>query len=125
MCPSIFLSKKQLAREGPGSVAPVVIPSLTPSLDDSLKEDKYLCPVRALCYYLDRTKDRRGGKDLVFVSFKKSFQNDILPCTISSWIKRYSCATSSQMKTPKTYIRSGLTMLGPLQLPKLFKEGFP
>ena len=54
-----FLSKNQLARDGPASVAPVVIPALAPSLDKSLTEDKSLCPVRALHYYLDRTKDLR------------------------------------------------------------------
>ena len=69
-------------------MAPVVIPALAPSLDKSLKEDKSLCPVRALRYYLDRTKDLRKGKDLVFVSFRKSFQKDIVPATISSWIKQ-------------------------------------
>ena len=83
-----FLSKNQLAREGPASVAPVVIPALAPSLDNSLTQDKSLCPVRALHYYLDRTKDLRKGKDLVFVSFRKSFQKDIVPATISSWIKQ-------------------------------------
>ena len=43
-----FLSKNQLAKEGPDSVAPVVIPALTPTLDKSLKSDRSLCPVRAL-----------------------------------------------------------------------------
>ena len=83
-----FLSKNQLARDGPAAVAPVVIPALAPSLDRSLREDKSLCPVRALRYYLDRTKDLRSGKDLVFVSFRKSFQKDIVPATVSSWIKQ-------------------------------------
>ena len=83
-----FLSKNQLARKGLAAVAPVVIPALAPSLDRSLKEDKSLCPVRALRYYLDRTKDLRTGKDLVFVSLRKSFQKDIVPATISSWIKQ-------------------------------------
>ena len=83
-----FLSKNQLARDGPAVVAPVVIPALAPSLDRSLKEDKSLCPVRALRYYLDRTKDLRAGKELVFVSFRKSFQKDIVPATVSSWIKQ-------------------------------------
>ena len=83
-----FISKNQLAREGPASVAPVVIPAVAPSLDKSLTEDKSLCPVRALRYYLDRTKDLQKGKDLVFVSFRKSFQKDIVPATISSWIKQ-------------------------------------
>ena len=54
-----FLSKNQLAKEGPGSVAPVVIPALAPSLDRSLKGDRSLCPVRALRYYLDKTSDLR------------------------------------------------------------------
>ena len=83
-----FLSKNQLAKEGPESVAPVVIPALAPTLDRSLKSDKSLCPVRALHYYLDRTSGMRQDKDLVFVSFKKGFDKDISPATISSWIKQ-------------------------------------
>ena len=83
-----FLSKNQLAKEGPESVAPVVIPSLVPTLDRSLKSDRSLCPVRALRYYLDRTSDLRQHKELVFVSFKKGFDKDISPATISSWIKQ-------------------------------------
>ena len=79
-----FLSKNQLAKEGPDSVAPVVIPALAPTLDRSLKSDRSLCLVRALRYYLDRTSDLRQNKELVFVSFKK----DISPATISSWIKQ-------------------------------------
>ena len=69
-------------------MALVVIPALAPSLDKSLQEDKSLCPVRALRYYLDRTKDLCKGKDLVFVSFRKSSQKDKVPATISSWIKQ-------------------------------------
>ena len=83
-----FLSKNQLAKEGPESVAPVVIPALAPTLDRSLKSDRSLCPVRALRYYLDRTLDLRQNKELVFVSFKKGFDRDISPATISSWIKQ-------------------------------------
>ena len=83
-----FLSKNQLAKEGPDSVAPVVISALAPTLDRSLKSDRSLCPVRALRYYLDRTSDLRQNKELVFVSFKKGFDKDISPATISSWIKQ-------------------------------------
>ena len=72
-----FLSKNQLAKEGPESVAPVVISALAPTLDRSLKSDRSLCPVRALRYYLDRTSDLRQHKELVFVSFKKGFDKDI------------------------------------------------
>ena len=67
-------------------MAPVVIPALAPTLDKSLKGDRSLCPVRALRYYLDRTSDLRQNK-LVFVSFKKGFDKDITPATIS-WIKQ-------------------------------------
>ena len=83
-----FLAKNHLAKEGPECVAPVVIPALAPTLDKSLKEDRSLCPVRALRYYLDKTQDLRTGKELVFVSFKHGFNKDISPATISSWIKQ-------------------------------------
>ena len=83
-----FLAKNHLAKEGPECVAPVVIPALAPTLDKSLKEDRSLCPVRALRYYLDKTQDLRKGKELVFVSFKQGFNKDISPATISSWIKQ-------------------------------------
>ena len=69
-------------------MAPVVIPALAPTLDKSLNEDRSLCPVRVLRYYLDKTQDLRQGKELVFVSFKKGFTKDISPATISSWIKQ-------------------------------------
>ena len=82
-----FLAKNHLAKEGPECVAPVVIPALAPTLDKSLKEDRSLCPVRALRYYLDKTQDLRQDKELVFVSFKKGFTKDISPAMISSWIK--------------------------------------
>ena len=83
-----FISKNHLAEEGPSCVTPVIIPALAPTLDRSLKEDRTLCSVRALRYYLDKTKDLRSGKELVFVSFRKSFHKDIVPATISSWIKQ-------------------------------------
>ena len=83
-----FFAKNHLAKEGPECVAPVVIPALAPTLDKSLKEDRSLCPVRALRYYLDKTQDLRTGKELVFVSFKQGFDRDISPATISSWIKQ-------------------------------------
>ena len=83
-----FFSKNQVAKEGPDSVAPGVITALALTLDRSLKSDRSLCPVRALCYYLDRNSDLRQNKEVVFVSFKKGFNKDISPATISSWIKQ-------------------------------------
>ena len=79
-----FLSKNQLATEGPDNVVPVVIPLLAPNVDRLLKADKSLCPVRALCYYLDRPSDLRRTMELVFVFFRKGLDKDISPATISS-----------------------------------------
>ena len=85
---SVFLSKNQLASDGPNVVQPVVIPALKPILDSCLSQDMTLCPVRSLRYYVDKTKDIRDGKHLLFVSFKNGFSGDIQRATISSWIKQ-------------------------------------
>ena len=49
--PSDFIAKNQLAREGSQSVSPVTIRALTTIVDGQFKEDRTLCPVRALRYY--------------------------------------------------------------------------
>ena len=85
--PSDFIAKNQLAREGSQSVSPVTIPTLTTIVDRQFK-DRTLCPVRALRYYLDRTKDLRGSRSLLFISFKKGYTSDIRPATLSSWLKQ-------------------------------------
>ena len=72
----------------PKRVQTVWPPALVPTLDKSIKSNRSLCPVRALRYYLDRTSDLRQNKELVFVSFRKGFDKDISPATISSWIKQ-------------------------------------
>ena len=91
-----FISKNQLARDGPASVAPVVIPALAPSLNKSLTEDKSLCPVRALRYYLDRTKDLHKGKDGRILS---------LPLSRTGLNRQWSYVTSYQMRKPRIYIK--------------------
>ena len=53
---SDFIAKNQLAREGSQSVSPVTIPALTTIVDRQFKEDRTLCPGRALRYYLDQPK---------------------------------------------------------------------
>ena len=83
-----FIAKNQLAREGSQSVSPVAIPTLTTIVDRQFKEDRTWCPVPALRYYLDRTKDLRGSRSLLFISFKKGNTSDIRPVTLSSWIKQ-------------------------------------
>ena len=85
---SDFIAKNQLAREGSQSVSPVTIPALTTIVDRQFKEDRTLCPVRALRFYLDRTKDLSGSRSLLFISFKKGHTSDIRPATLSSWLKQ-------------------------------------
>ena len=85
---SDFIAKNQLVREGSQSVSPVTIPALTTIVDRQFKEDSTLCPVRALRFYLDRTKDLRGSRSLLFISFKKGHTSDIRPATLSSWLKQ-------------------------------------
>ena len=85
---SDFIAKNQLAREGSQSVSPVTIPALTTIVDRQFKEDRTLCPVWALRYYLDRTKDLRGSRSLLFISFKKGHTPDIRPATLSSRLKQ-------------------------------------
>ena len=60
----------------------MTIPALTTIVDRQFKED------RTLRYYLDRTKDLRGSRSLLFISFKKGHTSDIRPATLSSWLKQ-------------------------------------
>ena len=65
------LTGSLLGTDGTSVLLPIVIPSLSKTLRSDLKDDKLLCPVRALCYYLDRTKDIRSSRELIFLSLKE------------------------------------------------------
>jgi hypothetical protein len=83
---SRFIAKNQLARQSTNILQPIVIPALSPTLSEELKEDRLLCPVRALRYYLDRTKEIRGDRELLFISHWQGHRSDIKRSTISSWL---------------------------------------
>ena len=68
-------------------MSPVTIPALTTIVDRQFK-DRTLCPVLAPRYCLDRTKDLRGSRSLLFISFQKGHTSDIRPTTLSSWLKQ-------------------------------------
>ena len=72
-----FLAKNQVP-----SVAgvPVVIPALSGGKGRS---GSLLCPVRALCIYLRRTRNFRKGSERLFISYVKSYDKEICPSTIS------------------------------------------
>ena len=67
----------------------IEIPALTNCLGQQDKEDRSLCPVKALRHYLSRTSDLRHGRSLLFVSLLNSKQGDIAAQTISNWIKDF------------------------------------
>ena len=68
---SDFIAKNQLARECFHGVSLVTIPVLTAISDREFRENRTLCPVRALRYYLDGTKDLRGSRSLLFIPSRK------------------------------------------------------
>ena len=82
-----FIAKNQLARDGPASIAPVVIPALSEASTTN-QSDILLCPIRILRHYLARTGELRTDQKLLFISFKPGFNKDIRPSTVSSWIKK-------------------------------------
>ena len=75
-----FLSKNQLAKEGPESVAPVVIPALAPTLDRSLKSDKPLCPVRGLALLFGQNFRDEAGQTISFCLLQERLQQRHLTC---------------------------------------------
>ena len=66
----------------------MTISALTTIVDRQFKEAHTLCPVQALRYYLDRTKDLRVSRSLLFISCKKGHTSDIRPTILSSWLKQ-------------------------------------
>ena len=83
-----FLAKNQLASDWRTAIKPVVIPAFKPHLDSSLTQDRSLCPLCPLKYYLDRTKDLMRNKNFLFVAIKEGFTRYISRATISSWLKQ-------------------------------------
>ena len=79
-----FIAKNQLAKDGPQSISPVVIATLKYN-QGSKDTNILLCPIRALMCYLDRIRDLRGDRQLLFISFKPGHTKDIQCSTISFW----------------------------------------
>ena len=91
----------------------------------TIQEDRTLCLVRALRKYLDRSKDLRGSRSLLFISFKKGHTSDIRPTTLSSWLKQLSYfVTNKQTNKPWTWSKLKRMTCGPLQPLRPFTVGF-
>jgi len=79
-----FLAKNQrLGTTRP----PVEVPSLSRIVSGDIP-DRTLCPVRALKFYIQRTKTPgfRQGRERLFVAYKEGHTGDIAAPTISRWI---------------------------------------
>jgi len=87
VCPS-FVAKNQVTRKLNESLKDIQIIGLKHKLGPDMKEEKSLCPVRALNYYFDRTKTiRDSGQKRLFISTQRNSKKDICANTISGWIK--------------------------------------
>ena len=64
------------------------IPILDRQLSYDIAEDRLIFPIRALRFYLERSMPWREHKRLLFVSFKPRHKRDIVPSTISGWIRK-------------------------------------
>ena len=83
-----FIAKTKLAEQGAGVLDMIKIKALTKELCPDDQEDRSLCPVRALRYYLKNTENIRGDRKKLFVSYKKGYDKEICMNTVSSWIKK-------------------------------------
>ena len=66
-----FIAKTQLIGTGGRAMKPLTIKALSKVLSPDLTEDRSLCVVRVLKYYLQRTKDVRSGRKQLFIAHRK------------------------------------------------------
>ena len=107
-----FLSKNQLARDGPAAVAPMVIPTLAPSLDKSLKDDK-----SATIWTGPRIYER--AKSWFLCRSGRAFRRTLFRLlSLPGSSRRCCCAINSQV-----YIKFGLMMFRAFAASKAFQGG--
>ena len=83
-----FLAKTHVPSRPETALQPCNIPALGPFVGPDLPADQSLCAVRAIKYYLARTKDIRGDQHALLVSYKPGHSGAICPATISGWIRK-------------------------------------
>jgi hypothetical protein len=84
-----FLPKVLATAEGQERFQPLTISALTCLIGPSRQEpDRLLCPVRALKWYLHRTRHLRGERVRLFLSFQPNRLSDLHPSTLASWVKQ-------------------------------------
>ena len=92
-----FISKTQVLGKGPKCVLSSTILALDRHLSNGMAEDQLLCPIRAQRFYLERSMPWREHTRLLFVFFKPGHKRDIVPSTVSGWIRKMilECYTNS------------------------------
>ena len=83
-----FISKTQVLGKGPKCVLSCTIPTHNRHLSNGMAEFRLLFPIWALRFYLERSMPWREHKRLFFVSFNPGHKRDIVPSTISGWIRK-------------------------------------
>lgn len=82
-----FLAKNYNYKTGGRNFQGFQVEALKHRLGPDMQEDYLLCPVRALRYYLDRTKDVRKGSEQLFISWNKTEGKGVCKNTLASWVK--------------------------------------
>jgi hypothetical protein len=80
-----FLTKTQSPEDTQRALTRITVESLGETLDDRMSDDKKLCPVRALRFYLEGTSQHRRTTKKLFVSTMAPYQG-ITTSTLSRWI---------------------------------------
>ena len=100
-----FIAKTQLGLKGGSAIASVTIKALIKELSTEMQEDRSLCAVRAVRYYLKATKEIRGERQKLFIAYREGFDQtkEIHLNTISAWLKKtillaYKSASSEDMQ---------------------------
>ena len=96
-----FLAKNQSARATSAAFRPIEIVSLSHSVGRDSPRSKLLCPIRALRIYLNRMDEKRGGRLKLFIAFKPGYTREIVPATISSWLKQVIRLAYTQLNPQK------------------------
>ena len=83
-----FLSKTHLVSKGLGALKPFELKGLDDFIGSEDKDDRLLCPVRTLSYYLSRSsKYRSEDQKRLFISYQRGNSKDLSKQTISKYIK--------------------------------------
>ena len=106
-----FVAKTQLNSRGGEVLNSVTIKALTKILGDDMQDDRSLCAVRAVRYYLKATKDIRKNRQKLFIAYRKGYPDtqEIHLNTVSGWLKKtilLAYDTASEEDTQVTGVKA-------------------